>query len=166
MITLERMVGIYADEYPELRAIAYSILNNSQDADDVMQTVMLKLVERPELLANVVTPKPFLRRCIRNEAIDIWRKKKIAAVPIDFEIPENLAAYKEDRYDRTENEIYVKTYIRSLPPEIQEAFISYVIDGYKIVDLAKELGMQPDALERRFSRIKADMRKNQVRYLQ
>lgn len=158
MITLEQIVEIYAEEYSKLRALAYCILNNSQDADDVMQAVMLRLVEKPDMVSTVTTPKPFIRRCIRNEAIDRLRKKKTAAVPMDVNAHENQAVYIDGGYGRTESILYVKTYIRRLPPDIQEAFISHVIDGYRITDLAKELGMQPAALEKRFRRIKTDIR--------
>ena len=50
---LERVVEIYYENYAQLRAVAYSIVCNGEDADDVMQNVILRLVERPGMLTEV-----------------------------------------------------------------------------------------------------------------
>ena len=155
---LERVVEIYYENYAQLRAVAYSIVCNGEDADDVMQTVMLRLVERPKLLKDINAPKAFLKTCIRNEAITLWRKKRIVAVPIGEDIEDVMPSYQDTGYDRQEGLLYIKAYIKKLPPEIQEAFIAHVLDGHKIVDLAKQLGMKPDALERKFRQIKLEIR--------
>lgn len=154
IITLEAITEIYISNYKMLRSVAYGIVHNRDDADDIMQSVMLKLVEKPEAWNNVAVPIAFLRRCVRNEAISLWRHKKIAAIPTGDDIHDQLPLYTEAEYERIENLIYIKAYMKDQPQQIQDAFIAYVIDGYKIVDLAKELNMDSKALERTFRNIK------------
>lgn len=69
MASMEQLIALYRHEYAYYRAIAYNVLANRQDAEDVMQRVMIRLLERPEILQKVERPKPFLSRCVRNEAI-------------------------------------------------------------------------------------------------
>lgn len=154
---LETFVEIYKNDYATLRAIAYNILKNKDDADDIMQSVMIKLVEKQNDLHRVTSPRAFLRRCIRNEAVSLWRHKKIAAVPVGDDIISIVPTHDDPDLERVENLAYIKIYIKKQPEEIQEAFISYVLDGYKIVDLAQELGMPPQRLERIFRRVRVEM---------
>ena len=46
MVSMEQLIALYEHEYPYFRAIAYNVLSNRQDADDVMQRVMIKLLEK------------------------------------------------------------------------------------------------------------------------
>lgn len=154
---LENFVEIYRNDYATLRAIAYNIVKNKDDADDIMQSVMIKLVEKQNDLHLITSPRAFLRRCIRNEAVSLWRHKKIAAVPVGDDIIAIVPSHDDPNLERVENLAYIKIYLKKQPEEIQEAFISYVLDGYKIVDLARELGMPPERLERIFRKIRIEM---------
>lgn len=154
---LDQFVEIYRQDYSLLRAIAYNIVKNKHDADDIMQTVMMKLIEKQDILDQIVSPHAFLRRCIRNEAVSLYRHKQIAAIPVGDDIVSISPSYDDPAFDRVEGLAYIKIYVKKHPEEIQEAFVSYVLDGYKIVDLAKELDMSPEKLERIFRKIRIDI---------
>lgn len=160
MNPLERIVETYIGHYGSLRAIAYSVVCNGEDADDIMQAVMTRLVERPEVVREVQAPLPFLRRCIRNEAISLYRKKKLAAIPFADEEQGGTFAFSDPGFDEYESLLYIKAYIKKQPDYVQQAFIEHVLDGEKIADIARRLGMKPDALERRFRQIKREIRQS------
>ena len=124
-----------------------------------MQTVMMKLIEKKDRLDTIVSPMAFLRACVRNEAVSLWRHHQIAAVPVGDELDSHASPSHDPDIERVENLIYIKAYIKRQPKEVQDAFISYVLDGCKIVDLAKELGMPAYKLERIFSKIKIEIRR-------
>src|SRR5260370_4561623 len=56
---------------------AYRVTGNSSDAEDVLQTVFLKLA-RQERLADVKNPRAYLHRAAVNAALDLLRSKKDA----------------------------------------------------------------------------------------
>ncbi len=159
MDPLERIVEIYMQNYSSLRAIAYSVVCNREDADDIMQAVITRLVERPEVAREIQSPLPFLRRCIRNEAISLYRKKKIAAIPLEDEGENGAFTYRDPGFDQKEGILFLRAYIKQQPEYMQQAFIAYILDGEKIVDIARNLEMKPDALERKFRQIKAEIRR-------
>ena len=84
MVSMEQLIALYEHEYPYFRAIAYNVLSNRQDADDVMQRVMIKLLEKPDILQKVERPKPFLSRCVRNEAVSLLRKNRSSPILLPF----------------------------------------------------------------------------------
>lgn len=161
MDALEHIVETYMNNYKSLRSIAYSILCNHEDADDTMQSVITRLIERTDVVEEVQAPLAFLRRCVRNEAISMYRKKKIVSViPLDAEAENELFTYSDPSFDKKESLLFIKAYIKKQPDYIQEAFIAYVLDGERIVDIASRLNMHPDSLERRFRQIKLEIRQS------
>ena len=160
MVSTEQLIALYAHEYPYFRAIAYNVLCNRQDAEDVMQRVMIKLLEKPDILQKVERPKPFLSKCVRNEAISLLRKNRASPFPTGEDLLGHPSfVYHEKEYDRTLDRLSVKIYIQKMPPEIQEAFISHVLDGYTVKELARELDIKPSVLHNWFRKIKFKLRK-------
>lgn len=158
MAAIENIVQTYMDHYKSLRALAYSVVCNPEDADDIMQSVITRLIERADLADQVQAPLPFLRRCVRNEAISMYRKKKINLVPMNEDSENEQFAYSDPSFDEKESLLYIREYIKKQPGYIQEAFIAYVIDGERIIDIAYRLNMHPDSLVRRFRQIKVEIR--------
>ena len=69
---------LYRQNYTVMLHTAKGILKNSQRAEDAVEAVMLKMIDRIELLhsCNPVSLRSYLLTCIRNEAIGQLRKDK------------------------------------------------------------------------------------------
>ena len=68
---------------------------------------------------------------------------------------------QEEGFQRTVDTLSIKAYIKTMSPEIQEAFLAHVLDGYKVKELAQELGISPSSLENQFRKIKFKLNKLQ-----
>lgn len=68
---------IYSDHSKRAYAIAYNIVKNHQDAEDVVQDTYLKLYRSIEKIRNLECGEiePFITICIKNAAIDYIRKR-------------------------------------------------------------------------------------------
>ena len=55
---------------------AYRVTGNSSDAEDVMQTVFLRLMKRDESAARMEQPEGYLRRAAVNASIDLLRERQ------------------------------------------------------------------------------------------
>lgn len=62
-------------ETPMLR-IAYRIVGQVADAEEVRQTVLLRMVQNPARVAQTRNVAGWVRRCIMNEAITLLRKRE------------------------------------------------------------------------------------------
>lgn len=67
---------LYTQNYAVMLQKAKGILKNSQRAEDVVEAVMLKLIDRIDLLhnCNQTSLRSYLLTCVRNEAIGQLRK--------------------------------------------------------------------------------------------
>lgn len=66
---------VYHQYYKLVYFNAYSILNNSEDAEDVMQNTFIKLMKNIEAINDDSNLKQLLSKMSKNEAIDLYRKK-------------------------------------------------------------------------------------------
>lgn len=55
--------------------LAFDILNNKEDAEDVMQTTFIKFFRNIDYISEESSIKSLLCRICKNEAIDLYRKK-------------------------------------------------------------------------------------------
>src|SRR5260221_9022373 len=63
---------------------AYRITGNSEDAEDVLQTVFLRLARREDDAASVVHLPSYLRRAAVNAAVDLLRSRQRArSMPLE-----------------------------------------------------------------------------------
>lgn len=63
---------------------AYRITGNAADAEDVLQTVFLRLLRRAGALSGVESNESYLRRAAVNAALDIVRSgKNTQAIPLE-----------------------------------------------------------------------------------
>lgn len=70
--------SLYTDYYVLMLHKAQSMVCDRQAAEDVVESVMLRLIDRIELLqgCNRASVRSYLVTCVRNEAIDRMRREK------------------------------------------------------------------------------------------
>lgn len=92
---LDALFAAYAA--PVLRA-AYRITGDAQDAEDVLQTVFMRLLRQPEAYDLVSYPAAYLKRAAVNAALDVVRsRRRRKVIPLDGGVAEMLAASGADR---------------------------------------------------------------------
>jgi RNA polymerase sigma-70 factor (ECF subfamily) len=66
---------LFREHYPLVYRTAFSVIFNAEDAEDVVQTVFLRIL-RNGLPAGVANPKGYLYRAAVNEALNIVRSRR------------------------------------------------------------------------------------------
>lgn len=158
MDELGKLMVVYSRNLPKLRAAAYSVVQNMDEAEDVVQDTIVKFVDNPERCRAVDNPLAFLRTCVRNEAISHLRKKSNETPAFDFVLASAKATVAAEEYKKIENLLYVRSYVEKMSPAFRDAFVRHVLDGWTIVSLAKELGVSAEELQRQFRIVKNRMR--------
>lgn len=160
MVRTEKLMEIYAANVAPLLALARSIVRDAGEAEDVLQDVMVSLLEHPEKLRDVERPLPFLRACVRNMAVSHVRSLS-HETPSEDSVFASLRSGAESEYREVEDIIWLSELLKSLPDDMREAFVSYALDGRSIKEIARETGLAPDTLRKRFSSIKKRIRKEE-----
>ena len=68
---------LYARHYEAVFRAALRITGNPADAEDVLQTVFLRVLARSGEREDVVTPAAYFRRAAVNAAVDVLRRREL-----------------------------------------------------------------------------------------
>jgi len=69
----EEFKRLYYPFHPKLYRIAFALLNNTDDAEDILQDAYYKLWDKRTELINVVQPEAFCVRLVKNLCLDFLR---------------------------------------------------------------------------------------------
>lgn len=157
MNLLEKALAAYRDNYEALCVQACGITGNAQDAEDVMQAVLLHLLECPERITSARNLRSFLQRAVRNRALDLLRRRG-RCTPME---ETTLAQFGSETTPHETDEVLCCLRCTSFLPaagSASEAFIAHVLYDARIKELADELGVAPNTLSQQFRRIKQSIR--------
>lgn len=143
----ERLVNTYADL---ILRLSYTYLKETQDAQDICQTVFLKFLEKPRTFTSPEHEKAWVIRCAVNACKDVlkshWRKTTVtldAALHVPAPVPEEgslLAA------------------LELLPPKYRVVIYLYYYEGYAAKEIADILGLRPATVNTQLSRGRAQLK--------
>lgn len=126
-----------------LRA-AYRVTGNAQDAEDVLQTVFLRLVRREGGTPLSDSPEHYLHRAAVNAALDVVRSRLAARSSPLEEHESSLAATEERSPERASGGAEIRDRIRralaGMNPRNAEIFVLRYFEGYGNHEIAKMLG--------------------------
>lgn len=137
--------------YPVLLSFCTAILNNKEDAEEVVSEVMLKVWTRGEDLSHVENLTVYLFTAARNKAYDVLRKKKREADTIA--ISDNMQEHIIDQnspehvYTRGELEQFIGKTIRALPTQSQLVFRLVKEQGLAYKQVTEVLGISLNTAE-------------------
>jgi len=112
---------------------AYRITGNAADAEDVLQTVFLRMVRGNPQMDN---PESYLRRSAVNAALDVVRARRERGT---LE-PERMAA-SGSCTELSELRDTLRRELGKLPPKTAEMFAMRFFEGYTNPEIAKLLGI-------------------------
>jgi len=137
-----------------LRRFLLSKVNNPDDAEDLLQEILIKTHKKLGSLKDPKYFKAWLFQIARNTLIDYYRKpsKTLSAqsLPELAEIIEEGAEAQEIM--RLELSQCIKPFIENLPKKYGEAVEAIDLQGISQKELAKELGLSHSAIKSRVQR--------------
>ena len=145
MTQIERLVEQYSDLV--LQACC-SCLNNTDDAEDVCQTVFLKLLDKDPVFESAEHEKAWIIRVAINECHSLHRRMRRL-----HPISESVPAVTDDPINS------VLDAVMSLPDKYREALFLVYCVGYSVPETAKLLGRSENAVWSRLSRGKIMLKK-------
>lgn len=137
---------------------ALRVTGNAADAEDVLQSVFLRMISSRVDLDPDRSPEYYLRRAATHASIDLIRRKGWLA---ETEIDESRD------YGSRENSALLKERLRraiaKLPAEDAELFVLCYLEGYTYDELAEQFQTERGTIASRLHRIKAVLQKQLVK---
>ena len=130
--------ALFLEHYDFVHRTAYRVTGNFADAEDVIQTLFLRLCRRElpaELKAN---PRGYLYRAAVNGALDVIRTKRRHPAESDEEAIRNAPAQENSP---GEQELFqrLRQALTGLKPKAAEILILHHVHGYTDFEIAKLL---------------------------
>ena len=139
---------------------AYRITGNSSDAEDVLQTVFLRLA-RNEGSAEIHNLAGYLHRSAVNASLDLLRKRKDAQMlPLDEEPGHDQAVSVETAGRVTELRDWLRQALAQLNPRWAEMFVLRFVEDFSNREIAAMMKTSPAVVAVVLHRTRALLKKD------
>ncbi len=153
--------------HPFVYAIVVAIVNNPQDAEEIVQDTFLNVYRGLAQYEERAKFKTWLAEIARNRARSWLRKQRIDTVPIDElslldEVSKPTVRTKdspEEQLIRREQRELIRRALGTLSPKEREIARSYYVDGASYDELMSTHGLSYKAISVRLSRAKQKLAK-------
>ena len=134
--SIDRVEQMFQAHHRLVFRTAYRITGNATDAEDVLQTVFLRLVGREASAEPLENPESYLRRAAVNAALDVMRARATAQTA---ELVETASPHNE--IEGSELRDGLRRALASLHPHAAEVFALRFLEGYDNREIARMLGI-------------------------
>jgi RNA polymerase sigma-70 factor (ECF subfamily) len=160
---------IFREHHALVFRAAYRVTGNADDAEDVLQTVFLRMVKRDAGAERVENMASFLHRAAVNAALDLVRaRQNVRSIPLDeLEPVLSEPAHRSPERIRHSGEIreWLRGALARLNPRIAEMFMLRFFDGKDNPEIARLLETTPGTVAVTLSRTRDRLEKEYRAYL-
>lgn len=136
--------ALFREHHGAVYRAAYRITGNAMDAEDVLQTVFIRLLRREEQPDLSESAGSYLHRAAVNAALDLMRRRKRSRRVDLEEVGDDLVDTTDPGPERTQGSRELKTRLReamsSLSPRQAEIFTLRYLEGMGNLEIAKMIG--------------------------
>jgi RNA polymerase sigma-70 factor (ECF subfamily) len=143
----EKLEQLMQDHGRLVFCIAYSLLRNPHDAEDVTQEVFLRVMRYRYRLAFVRNERTFLGSMARRAALDLRKKRKECISTEDMAEP----SVAPQDHVRKQELTMLRMLIESLPAELREALELSQVEGLTSEEIARILGIPAGTVRSRLA---------------
>ncbi len=144
---------------------AYRLTQGREDAEDLVQELLLRLHEKNIDLDQFERADSWLLRTLYHQFVDHYRKK--SRLPLDdrdqhsddiLQQIEDSQAGPQDRYELTHNSRKIRDAMQQLNPDQQALVALHDMEGYSLPELAEILDQPLGTLKSRLHRARQTLR--------
>jgi RNA polymerase sigma-70 factor (ECF subfamily) len=167
-----RLVEAY---YEMIYRLAIKMLNNPQDAEDILQETFIKAYRNLKYFDGRSNLSTWLYRIATNEALMFLRKRKPDSVSIDETIDTGEGEHRpvhivdwgnlpEEELMSEEAQVYLDQAVDNLPPSLRVVFVLRDIQGLSTRETGQVLDLSEVAVKTRLSRARLRLREELSTY--
>src|SRR5438552_18967248 len=167
-LSVKDLEQVFREHHALVFRAAYRITGNAGDAEDVLQTVFLRMLKRDPEAEAVVNMPSFLHRSAVNAALDLLRSRQnIRNIPLD-ELEPVLAEPAHRNPERAQSSSEIRDWLRGalarLNPKIAQMFAMRFFEGKENPEIARLLNTTPGTVAVTLSRTRDRLEKEYRAY--
>ncbi|MEN0053784.1 MAG: RNA polymerase sigma-70 factor [Mucilaginibacter sp.] len=158
---------IYLDHYPALHHYALTLLNDSALADEMVQDVFLKILEKQEPIAIHTSLKAYLYRSVHNECMNYFKHHKVKQKyqTHTFYKMDQETEHPLDKLQYREFETRLYKSINDLPEQCRAIFQMSRFENLKYAEIATQLGISIKTVDNQMGKALKRLRLQLADYL-
>ena len=149
MTSSTEFAELYECHYAAVYRTALRITGNPADAEDALQTVFLRVLNRQERLGSEPMPEAYFRRAAANAAIDLLRRRT-ADTAIQLDDTRHPAAKETSALLKEQ----LRRALASLEHSDAVMFLLRYVEGFSNGELAEMFGLEKSNIAVRLHRIR------------
>ncbi len=131
------------------RLLRYSeaLTKNRADAEDVLQTSLVRVARQPRGFLDADKPWAYLVAVVRNESLKLVKQRRLK-----FSFQNFLAAWRapECPIEQAESREQVQAALQKLPPEQAEVVVLKIWEEFTFAEIASLIGESPNTAASRY----------------
>ena len=155
--------GIFQEYGDLVFRTAFRVAGNATDAEDVLQTVFLRLASPGKAERLGAEPRGYLQRAAVNGALDLVRTRRSAAGTLPLEGHGDGLHARERLPDASSEARQLRERLRCalarLAPRVAEVFVLRALEGLPNREVARLLGSSPATVAVQYFRARTQLRK-------
>lgn len=158
---------VYLEHYAALHHYAYTLLEDSAQADEMVQDVFLKILERDEPLSIHTSLKAYLYRSVHNECMNYFKHQKVKQKyqQRNMHQADNHTEHALNKLQYQEFEQRLLKAINELPEHCRTIFQMSRFDELKYAEIASQLGISIKTVDNQMVKALKRLRQQLVHYL-
>jgi RNA polymerase sigma-70 factor (ECF subfamily) len=129
---------------------AYLLTGDFQEAQDLVQEVLLRAWRRWDRVSTLEDPHAWAQHALHNLAVSHWRRQRLRRVHADTDLPGHAVPPGVGHLD-------VIAAVSTLPPNRRRALVLKAVGGMSTSEIADELGTSADTVRVWLSRARASV---------
>lgn len=144
---------IYRLYYKAMYNTSLRLLNDSLEAEDVMQEAFLSAFKNLHTYKEEVSFGAWLKKIVVNRSLDVLKKRRIELEPIDERRLMVTEVFDDEVLDETMQKVAeVKQVIAQLPENYRVLITLHLLEGYDHEEISEILGMTNANVRTTYSR--------------
>ena len=140
--------GLYDLTSQRLVRYAATITRNQHDAEDAVQSALVKVAVSPKLLCRSDQPWSYLLRMVRNESLVILRRKQRSSLVGN--LSDLITRRSIDELDHEDTHRAVWSALRTLPTEQSEVVVLKIWEEMTFLEIGQILEISPSTAASRY----------------
>ncbi len=138
-----------------LHRMAWHWTRNQQDAEDLVQDVLIRVVNRTDEMARIEKLRPWLLRIMYNRYVDLFRSRGRSPLHNAEEFDE-FSSVTDDQHNNPEYELaehqQLAAALQQLNPDQRDVVLLHDVEGYTALEVAETLDISVGTVKSRLHR--------------
>jgi len=162
----QRFDALLKPHLQQLYRLAYRLTSRREDAEDLLQDLLIKIYPRSKELAAVDNPLSWLSRVLLNQYIDTYRRQQrspLVSVKDEnrfYQLTENSDPQPDEVAERENTLQQLQSALQALSSDHRIVIMLHDVEGYTLEEIQQMQEVPLGTLKSRLSRARNQLQKN------